>query len=301
MTRPDERDTIFSRMTLEPGSDRYRDYYSQHPEKEVPDNEFRNAPPGKYANQTLDIHMIDETFGLITELRPMVRGPVASDQSIIDPSRAADYLKQNALKLGAVDAGVGDIEPDYVYSIRGRGSRYGKSVEGLLPRIIVFVIEMDKEEIQQAPEARQSSEVVRGYLKAAMVALSSARLIRSLGWEAVAHIDGESEVVLPPAAVSAGLGELGRHGLLVTKGFGSRVRLSAVTTNMPLSADSLADGHADIVPKGLADFCSRCGKCAESCPAGAINSGTVDHEACFSTWKRFGTDCGICLAVCPFS
>lgn len=299
MPRPDERDTIFSRMTLEPGSDRYQDYYSRHPEREVLDNEFRSAPPGEYAHQTLDIQMVDETFGLIAEMRPMVRGPIASEQVQVDPSEAADYLKQNALNLGASDAGIADIDPSHLYAIRGRGERYGRPVDDVevLPRILVFVIEMDKDEIRQAPEARQSAEVVRGYLKAAMVALSTARFIRSLGWEAVAHIDGESEVVLPPAAAAAGLGEIGHHGLLVTRQYGSRVRLSAVTSNMPLSTDA----PAATVPKGLADFCSRCDKCAESCPAGAIDAGTVNHEACFSMWKQFGTDCGICLAVCPFS
>lgn len=297
MPRPDERDTIFSRMTLDPGTHRYRDYYARHPERLVQDNEFRNAPTGEYAHQTLDIQMVDATFDMIAELRPMVRGAVAPVKAAIDQPEAAAYLKQNALKLGAADAGIGDMNPDFVYSIRGRGERYGSPVEGLLSRILVFVIEMNKDEIRQAPEARQSSEVVRGYLKAAMVALSTAKLLRSLGWEAVAHIDGESEVVLPPAAVAAGLGELGHHGLLVTREFGSRVRLSAVTTNMPLPLDS----PERIVSNGLGDFCTRCGKCAASCPASAIESGTVNHEACFSMWKKFGTDCGICLAVCPFS
>ncbi|RKX78985.1 MAG: hypothetical protein DRZ90_09340 [Spirochaetes bacterium] len=39
-------------------------------------------------------------------------------------------------------------------------------------------------------------------------------------------------MVLPPSAAAAGLGEIGRHGLLVTKNYGSRVRISAVTTNL---------------------------------------------------------------------
>ena len=113
------------------------------------------------------------------------------------------------------------------------------------------------------------------------------------------HIDGESEIALPPAAVAAGLGEIGRHGLLVMKKFGSRVRLSAVTTDLPLPFDE----PVLIEKEGLADFCVRCGKCSLECPANAIPVGhdSVDHEACFGAWKRFGTDCGICLAVCPFS
>ncbi len=297
MPRPDERDTIFSRMILEPGSHKYRDYYSDKPDKEALDNSFRNAAPGEFADQILDNRMVDETFGLIAELRRMVRGVAAAERVDIEIEEAANYLKHNALKQGAAMVGIGETEPDFVYSVRGRGAGYGNPVHVIHPRILVFVIEMEKEEINHAPEPRQSSEVVRAYLKAATIALMTARFIRSLGWEAVAHIDGESEIVLPPAAEGAGLGEIGRHGLLVTREFGSRVRLSAVTTNMPLPVDK----PMQIVPKGLADFCKNCGKCADSCPGQAIDLYSVNHEACFSIWKRFGTDCGICLAVCPFS
>lgn len=303
--RFDERDTIFSRMELVPGSRRYQDYYKNNPEKEVIDRSFREAPPGEFSHHILENQFIDETFGLLADMRQFVRGPVAENRSDISPDEAVLFLKNNALKQGAALSGVTESRESLFYSVRGRGSRYDEPVNQMLPRILVFVFEMDKEEIRQAPEPRQSAEVVRTYLKAASVALSSARFIRSLGWEAVAHMDGETEVVLPPAAVAAGLGEIGRHGLLVTKKYGSRVRISAVTTNLLLPADKTAR----IVPKGLSSFCDSCGKCVAACPANAISPGAagdaagrnVNHEACFSIWKRYGTDCGICLAVCPFS
>jgi epoxyqueuosine reductase QueG len=55
--------------------------------------------------------------------------------------------------------------------------------------------------------------------------------------------------------VDAGLGEMGRFGYLITKELGPRVRLFAVTTDMPL----VADRPVDI---GVEDFCSFCKKCA---------------------------------------
>ncbi|MCK5736945.1 MAG: 4Fe-4S binding protein [Spirochaetaceae bacterium] len=299
--RFDERDTIFSRMELVPGSGRYQEYYANNPEKDDVDRSLREAPSGEFSHHILENHFIDETFGLLAEMRQFVRGPVVDKPSDIKPEEAAVFLKHNALKQGAVLTGFTESREKLFYGIRGRGERYGKSVDDYLPCIIVFVFEMDKEEIRQAPEPRQSAEVVRTYLKAASTALSTARFIRSLGWEAVAHIDGESEVVLPPAAAAAGLGEIGRHGLLVTKKYGSRVRLSAVTTSLPLPADM----PTHVVSGGLSSFCDSCGKCIAACPSGAISpeisGGNVNHEACFGTWKRFGTDCGICLAVCPFS
>lgn len=308
MLRPDERDTIFSRMTLEPGSLRYREYYSANPERETVDQSFRDSPPGEFSDQIFENKIIDETFGLIAELRSKVRGPVALEKADIDVDEAAAFLKHNALKLGAASAGIAETKAEFIYSVRGRGTRYGTTVDKIHTRTIVFSFEMDRHEISFAPRPRQSAEVVRAYLKAAITALTTARFIRSLGWDAVAHIDGESEIVLPPAAAEAGLGELGRHGLLVTEGFGSRIRLSAVTTSLPLPIDD----SVTVIKNGLTNFCLSCGKCAAECPSNAIPVGgvsmddrrdfdSVDHEACFRTWKKFGTDCGICLAVCPFS
>ena len=62
----------------------------------------------------------------------------------------------------------------------------------------------------------------------------------------------------------------------------------------------------------MKDFCSICGKCAQYCPAGAISKSQADEifgekrwqikqELCYKKWLEFGTDCGICLAKCPFS
>ena len=47
--------------------------------------------------------------------------------------------------------------------------------------------------------------------------------------------------ILPPLAVDAGLGEVGRLGYLMTKEFGPRIRLSAVTTNLTLVPDKPVD------------------------------------------------------------
>ena len=62
----------------------------------------------------------------------------------------------------------------------------------------------------------------------------------------------------------------------------------------------------------MIDACLGCNKCADACPAQAIPFGppnvedgavrwSIDHEACFSYWRKTGVPCGRCLAVCPFS
>jgi epoxyqueuosine reductase QueG len=95
-------------------------------------------------------------------------------------------------------------------------------------------------------------------------------------------------------------------GLLMTPRLGPRVRIAVVTTDLPLVTDP-----RDFDPTVL-HFCSICRKCAEVCPPGAIPRGErqphdgaqrwlLDDEACFGYWCAVGTDCGRCLAVCPYS
>ena len=192
-----------------------------------------------------------------------------------------------------------------VYEVRGRGDRYGKPVDDVLPMTFVYALEMSVEEMRTAPGIREAAEVAGTYLRVAIPALLIASYLRGLGYRAVAHMDGESELVLPPIAERAGLGQIGRHGLLVNKKYGSRIRLGAVTTD----AELVQDGPVNFK---LEKVCEVCRKCADLCPAGAIPGGSIigdyaaqvrsiDHEACFSLWRKFGTDCGVCVSACPYS
>ncbi|MFH0796542.1 MAG: hypothetical protein V2A65_05720 [Candidatus Omnitrophota bacterium] len=97
-------------------------------------------------------------------------------------------------------------------------------------------------------------------------------------------------------AVSAGSGWIGRNNLLVTPGFGSRIRLATV-----LTAASLPAG----VPMSFG--CGDCYKCLTRCPAGAIKEkpDSFDHHACFGFIKKICRQnnlsqhiCGLCL--CPW-
>jgi epoxyqueuosine reductase QueG len=111
--------------------------------------------------------------------------------------------------------------------------------------------------------------------------------------------------MLPPLGWDAGLGELGRIGTLITSKFGPRARLGLITTSLPLKPDE---------PKifGIQEFCEKCQKCAVNCPAQAIphdekqeENGVLkwvlNREKCYRYWRQAGTDCAICMYVCPFS
>jgi epoxyqueuosine reductase QueG len=108
------------------------------------------------------------------------------------------------------------------------------------------------------------------------------------------------------AATRAGLGWIGRHCQLITRKFGSWIRLGTVFTDMEL-------------PSGLPverSYCGTCTRCVEACPAGALKGRAwiagipreeiLDVTAC-DRWKKEnyyqyhnGHNCGICSAVCPY-
>jgi epoxyqueuosine reductase QueG len=108
------------------------------------------------------------------------------------------------------------------------------------------------------------------------------------------------------AATRAGLGWIGRHCQLITRPFGSWVRLGTVFTDMELPCGPPIERH----------FCGRCTRCVEACPAKALKGNAwhpglsreeiLDVRAC-DRWKREhyfqyheGQNCGICSAVCPY-
>jgi len=79
------------------------------------------------------------------------------------------------------------------------------------------------------------------------------------------------------AAALAGLGKLGRQGLLITEKAGSLVFLGFLVTDA-----QLPETGGDIVP------CAGCGACVRACPGGALGCGIFDEERCLSalTQKR---------------
>jgi len=143
-------------------------------------------------------------------------------------------------------------------------------------------------------------------VESAKIAIQVATLIRSLGYRARAHIDGNYRVIAPLVARDAGLGELGRIGILMTPRLGPRVRLGVVTTDLPLLPDPPGDDGS------VLDFCTICKKCADNCPSRSIPFGdrdridggrrwAIEAESCFRYWNAIGTDCGRCMTVCPYS
>ena len=106
-----------------------------------------------------------------------------------------------------------------------------------------------------------------------------------------------------PAAIQAGIGQLGKHGSMISREYGSNFRLAAIMTDLPL----IADAPADI---GSEDFCQSCKICINACPPDAITEEKqlvrgdtkwyTDFDKCIYYFNE-NKSCAICLAVCPWS
>jgi len=310
-SRVDERDIMFARARLRPGTREYSSYYFRRPENQAGDDLTRSKPgllsESSQAFNPFLFAAAQASFDLTRAVRDQAEGPAAGIRQKLTPERMTAFVKGLTKYYGALDVGIARLEPYHVYSHIGRGSgEYGAPVALPHRYAVAFTVEMDFSMIGANPQAQGVMESVRQYVEAARVALQLAFALRRLGHEARAHVDGNYRVIAPLVARDAGLGEIGRMGLLMTPSQGPRVRLGVVTTDLELIPDGRRPDPAVI------DFCTICNKCAVNCPSRSIPFGDreeidgvfrwkIDDETCYRYWCVVGTDCGVCMTVCPYS
>ena len=111
---------------------------------------------------------------------------------------------------------------------------------------------------------------------------------------------GNDEAGSIPMAVAAGLGRMGRSGMLLSEKFGSCIRLCKVFTDLPLIENS-TDDSTDTMP------CKTCRACAKACPGDAIGEGPFEgrslhsEDKCDAYWAKGHVGCAICIAACPMT
>ena len=148
---------------------------------------------------------------------------------------------------------------------------------------------------------RRGAEMIddRGYKARSFAATSE-----GIDWDALA-----TPLPHKTVATRAGLGWIGKCALLVTKPFGSAVRLTTVLTDAELPAASPIDESQ----------CGDCTACGDACPAHAVSgkewavgvhrASFFDAYACCKTagalaLARTGFSeiiCGVCIAECPWT
>lgn len=245
----------------------------------------------------------------------------------LDWKDASVVVKHAAQFYGASLVGIAKLNPLWLYSdtfsstkddkanaipVIYDDNRFEKTDEAWyipksMNRVIALAFEEDYEAISNSPGRLASAAVGDGYSRMAITSFTLAEFIRSLGYKAIPS--GNNIGLSIPIALDAGLGELGRNGLLITPKYGPRVRLAKVITDMPLVPDNP-------IKFGVEEFCEVCMLCADDCPSGSISkeektwagpspsncNGTkkwyVTPESCFD---YNGFSCSNCKMNCPFN
>lgn len=309
-SRYNERNTMFSRKEITAKEEVQKQYYQDFPQHKDLDKEWQEKA-GLMSDQSQYYHPLsfkaaDASFDTIGFLKPMVNGIVNPQKEEISPEKMTEFLRKWALKMGAVSVGFCEMQDYHLYSVRGRGGQYGNPVENNHKFGIAFTVEMDEDFLAMGPAGPTLMESAQQYLNSGVMAIQLAQFIRKMGYEARAHIDGDYELIAPLVARDAGLGELGRMGLLMTPELGPRVRIAVVSTNAPIVPNIRRPDYT------VHEFCNLCKKCAVVCPSQAIPKTPIEemdgaqrwqinHEKCFGYWCTTGTDCGRCMSVCPYA
>ncbi len=254
----------------------------------------------------------DRREGFLDEFTTLRDGP-ETKVPVEDPREQAREIKHVAKTFGADLVGITAYDERWVYA-----TKYSRAKDGMKPQelpddlahVIVIAQAMDHDLIRTVPSALSGTATGIGYSRDTVVLLALAQYIKNLGYRAIPSMNDTALAI--PYALKAGLGEYGRHGLLITPEFGPRVRLGKIFTDLPLSHD---------VPRtfGVKKFCDTCRACTNACPAKAIPGSdpsterhnqsnlqgvkkwSVDGVKCFKFWANQNSDCSICVRVCPYN
>jgi epoxyqueuosine reductase len=247
-----------------------------------------------------------DTFTMFREGATVKLTSTTPEENSADVKRAGRFL-------GADLIGVCEYDERWVYTHNySRRDQRDKPMDlpEDLPNVVVIANQMDHDTIKTVPSALSGAATGQGYSRDIIAVLSLTQYIRNLGYRAVASLNDTALSI--PLAIQAGLGEYGRHGLLITPEFGPRVRIAKIFTDLPLKPD-------EPIHFGVQEFCTICRRCSSACPPRAIPDGepndtaysvsnlvgvkkwTVYAEKCFKFWANQGTDCSICIRICPYN
>jgi len=141
-------------------------------------------------------------------------------------------LKRAGRFLGADAIGICEYDERWVYTHNYSRQKLTDKAMDLpedLSNVVVIANEMHHQTIQTVPSALSGAATGQGYSRDIIAVLSVTQYIRNLGYRAVASLNDTALSI--PLAIQAGLGQYGRHGLLITPEFG------------PIITRSLKEGH----------------------------------------------------------
>lgn len=214
------------------------------------------------------------------------------------PQEFWEEIFVQAKKLGIDFVGFAPIDEDLMFENDHIGG-----IEVLYENAIVLGMEMDYEAIDTAPEPPAGIESLNIYAELGEATNKLTNFIRSKGYRAIGCHPLGGPILYPAMAVKAGLGQIGSQGLLITKKFGPRQRLSVIAVNISPLPEVVQE------PVDIEQYCKKCKRCVQMCPVNAIYDEPIvkekgiltriDGEKCIEYFYKT-TGCSVCIKECPF-
>ncbi|MGF1877578.1 twin-arginine translocation signal domain-containing protein [Photobacterium frigidiphilum] len=306
---------------------RIREYYSRYPERW--DDMYQSFSEKVKHDQNVEKHRDQFALGwahsaafmrgVYSDFPPKPNGhPDKVDfqwvkreqQEFKSPKHASDLIKKMAFKFGMSIVGITKMDPNFVFKNTMRGMpEWDESIPKHWKNVIVFGTPMNWDPMYAAIGYSTSYD---GYFRAKNAAGLMAAYLGELGYAARPQWPGSDyEIIVPPLAIQAGMGEAARNGILLTPELGPNIRLAAVITDLDLEADKPINTKVQ-------HFCEECKICADSCPSGSISNAdkpdavvrgyrkfAFNQDGCWKLWRQGPTEtgmgCRVCIAVCPYT
>lgn len=311
-TRFSARDIVFSRARWDTKAVFYKKRIYSEAEEIISHDiegysriEYERSRAAWTVHDLLGSHFGREWAGQLSHRRE--QRPSRETQT--SPEQMSQTVKEAGRYYGATLTGITELDDRWLYTHQRDGSEIEFDPE--LRYVIVMATAMDPALIQKSPVFDAATTVGIGYSRMAFLVSTMAEMISSLGYRAVPMANDTALSI--PLAIQAGLGQLGRNGMLLTPSHGACARLCKVLTDLPLIPDKPSE-------PALNEACRSCFICAASCPVKAIsdrkqpfyettsvsnNRGIlrwpVDPELCYGFWVKNGSDCATCIARCPMT
>jgi hypothetical protein len=136
-------------------------------------------------------------------------------REITNPEAMAKEIKELAISIsGACIVGITEITKEAVIEGEAVPYRYAICIGEPMRRDIMVHV----------PEPISGWEVLSAYRRSARTAVRLSERIRAMGWPAKAYGDTKTgEILHIPLALNAGLGQLGKHGSIISREYGSEL------------------------------------------------------------------------------
>ena len=312
LKRFNQRQTVFGRKLYDKKSDFFK--------RGMYDNSSKVISSGKKGYSRLDFAQMMGSWTIydyfhdafswdkLTDANSVMEKPVLEKFLVKDTEKMSNEIKKTAIYYGAYQVGITRINDSWIYS----KNMDDKTIE--IPEeykfAIVMTVKMDGFAIKTSPSYKACIATGLAYSQMAFLVSCIAEFIRNLGYKAIPM--GNDTALSIPLAIDAGIGELGRNGLLITPEYGPCVRICKIFTDLPMKTDKP-------ITFGVTNFCKNCQECVKACEADAIQKEdepsfkticfsnrqgvlrwAVNQDKCYKFWIENGGDCSNCISACPF-